>query len=88
MLTAPIAITAGEPAGIGSDLCVQLAQMMPEANLTLIADRNLLEQRARLLNLPLGHLNIHHVQLAAPCEPGKLNAANSHYVLETLTAAT
>ncbi|NOT68245.1 MAG: 4-hydroxythreonine-4-phosphate dehydrogenase PdxA [Methylophilaceae bacterium] len=82
-----IALTAGEPAGIGPDLCVQLAQALPAANITVIADRHLLEQRARLLHLPLGDLHIHHIPLVAPCEPGKLNAANSRYVLDTLTYA-
>jgi 4-hydroxythreonine-4-phosphate dehydrogenase len=82
-----IALTAGEPAGIGPDLCVQLAQRLPHAEITVIADRTLIEQRAQLLGLPLGNLNIHHVPLAAPCQPGKLDAANSRYVLETLTHA-
>ena len=82
-----IALTAGEPAGIGPDLCVQLAQRLPDANITVIADRTLIEQRAQLLGLPLNNLNIHHIPLAASCEPGKLDAANSRYVLETLTYA-
>jgi 4-hydroxythreonine-4-phosphate dehydrogenase len=83
-----IALTAGEPAGIGPDLCVMLAQRMPDADITIIADRTLIRQRAQMLGLPLGDLNIHHIPLAAPCEPGKLNAANSRYVLATLTTAT
>ncbi len=83
-----IAITAGEPAGIGPDLCVQLAQALPDADITVIADRNLIEQRAQRLGLPTGPLNIHHIPLTAPCVPGKLDDANSHYVLETLTCAT
>lgn len=82
-----IALTAGEPAGIGPDLCIQLAQSLPAANITVIADRNLLQQRARLLNLPLGDLSIHHMPLATTCEPGKLDPANSRYVLDTLTFA-
>ncbi len=82
-----LALTAGEPAGIGPDLCVQLAQTLPDADITVIADRHLIEQRAQQLGLPLGNLNIHHIPLAAPCEPGKLNAANSRYVLGTLTYA-
>jgi 4-hydroxythreonine-4-phosphate dehydrogenase len=82
-----IALTAGEPAGIGPDLCVQLAQRLPDAKITVIADRALIEQRAQLLGLPLGGLNIHHIPLAARCKPGKLDPANSRYVLETLTHA-
>jgi len=83
-----VALTAGEPAGIGPDLCVQLAQCLPDAEIAVIADRILIEQRAKLLGLPLGNLNIHHIPLAAPCVPGKLNPANSRYVLETLSYAT
>ncbi len=87
MATPRIALTAGEPAGIGPDLCVQLAQALPEAEITVIADRTLIEQRAQLLGLPLGRLNVHHIPLAVSCSPGKLDVANSRYVLETLTYA-
>ena len=82
-----IALTAGEPAGIGPDLCAMLAQRLPDADLTVVADRSLIEQRAQLLGLSLGDLHIHHIELAAPCAPGKLDAANSRYVLDTLTYA-
>jgi 4-hydroxythreonine-4-phosphate dehydrogenase len=64
-----------------------LAQALPNADITIVADRNLIEQRAQLLGLPPGKLNIHHIPLAAPCEPGKLSVANSRYVLETLIYA-
>ncbi|HEY3327005.1 MAG TPA: 4-hydroxythreonine-4-phosphate dehydrogenase PdxA [Novimethylophilus sp.] len=82
-----IALTAGEPAGIGPDLCVLLAQRLPAADITVIADRGLIERRAQLLGLSLGGLNIRHIPLPAPCTPGKLDAANSRYVLDTLTYA-
>lgn len=82
-----IALTAGEPAGIGPDLCVQIAQRLPEADITVIADRDLITQRARQLGLPPATLDIHHVPLAAPAFPGRLDAANSRYVLETLGVA-
>jgi 4-hydroxythreonine-4-phosphate dehydrogenase len=87
MFAPRIALTAGEPAGIGPDLCVQMAQRLPDASITVIADRTLIEQRAQRLSLPLEKLNIHHIPLAAPCEPGRLDPANSRYVLETLTYA-
>jgi 4-hydroxythreonine-4-phosphate dehydrogenase len=64
-----------------------LAQSLPDADITVITDRTLIAQRAALLGLPSGKLSIHHIPLAVPCEPGKLNAANSHYVLNTLTYA-
>lgn len=47
----PLVITAGEPAGIGPELCVQLATLMP--NLVVIADKNLLQQRAQQLGIEL-----------------------------------
>jgi 4-hydroxythreonine-4-phosphate dehydrogenase len=47
------ALTTGEPAGIGADLCVQIAQLDLPFNLIVLADRELLSERARLLQLPL-----------------------------------
>jgi 4-hydroxythreonine-4-phosphate dehydrogenase len=82
-----IALTAGEPAGIGPDLCVVLAQRLPDADITVIADRGILESRARQLGLSLGGLKIAHLPLAVPAAPGQLNPANSAYVLATLESA-
>jgi len=50
---APLAITAGEPAGIGPDLCVQLAVVPPDVPFVVIADKNLLQQRAAQLGIAL-----------------------------------
>ena len=50
---APLAITAGEPAGIGPDLCVQLAAAPPDIPFIIIADKNLLLQRAAQLGIAL-----------------------------------
>ncbi len=98
-----IVITPGEPAGIGPDLCIQLAQRAHACELVVIADRDLLEARAQVLGLPLqtllfdpyappeahypGVLNVISIPLAAQCEPGQLNAANARYVLDTLRRA-
>ena len=98
-----IAITPGEPAGIGPDLCVQLAQQANASELIAIADPLLLEQRAGQLNLPLtltefdpdskpdpqrpGNLKIMPVALKAPVSVGQLNSANASYVLDTLRLA-
>jgi 4-hydroxythreonine-4-phosphate dehydrogenase len=49
----PLAITAGEPAGIGIDLCVQLAVTPPDVPFVVIADKNLLRQRAAQLGITL-----------------------------------
>ncbi|HET6491567.1 MAG TPA: 4-hydroxythreonine-4-phosphate dehydrogenase PdxA [Burkholderiales bacterium] len=97
-----IAVTAGEPAGIGPDLCVALAHCALSARLVVIADRQLLLARAHLLGVPLecvdfirgkaqvtpaGHLTVLHIPLVTPACPGKLDRANSAYVLRTLEAA-
>ncbi len=97
-MRAPLAITAGEPAGIGPDLCLQLAQH--EHPLLVIADKSLLQQRAAQLGIdvPLhdyapgspcapGKLSVLHVALAQPALAGKLDPANSAYVLDTLRRA-
>lgn len=99
-----LALTPGEPAGIGPDLCVQLAQTDHPWQLVAIADPTLLQARARQLGLPLeiiafdpaaapqahraGQLPVLAVPLAAPVAAGRLDAANSRYVLATLDAAT
>jgi 4-hydroxythreonine-4-phosphate dehydrogenase len=64
-----------------------LAQNLPQADITVIADRTLIESRAAQLGLPLGDLQIHHIPLAATSQAGQLNAANGRYVLDTLTYA-
>ena len=64
-----------------------LAQKMPKADITVIADRTLIESRAAQLGLPLGDLQVHHIPLATPSQAGKLNAANGNYVLDTRTYA-
>jgi 4-hydroxythreonine-4-phosphate dehydrogenase len=99
---APLVVTPGEPAGIGPDLCVQLAATPPEIPLIVIADKHLLQQRAAQLYVPLqildysesqqrdiqpNTLTVIHVPLAVPCRPGVLDAANSEYVLATLRRA-
>jgi 4-hydroxythreonine-4-phosphate dehydrogenase len=99
-----IALTAGEPAGIGPDLCIQLAQENLNCQLVVIADPALLQQRAQQLNLPLniklfdpqqpitqhaaGTLTVLPCTLAATVECGILNKGNSAYVLETISIAT
>ena len=98
-----IALTAGEPAGIGPDLCVLLAQQPLAARIVVIADRNLLETRALQLNVPLtlidfdastphspalpGTLYLLDHALPVPAASGVLQPVNSGYVLETLRSA-
>ena len=90
-----IAVTAGEPAGIGPDLCVALARRRLPARIVVVADRGLLEERARKLRVRVrfsdfpaaGGLMVRHVPLAAPAVAGRLDPANSGYVLRTLELA-
>ena len=99
MIHPVIALTAGEPAGIGPDLCVLLAQQALPARIVVLADKTLLQQRAVQLGLaleladwqaaspPPGVLEVMHHPLAVPAIPGTLDPANSRYVLDTLTSA-
>jgi 4-hydroxythreonine-4-phosphate dehydrogenase len=95
---APLIVTSGEPAGIGPDLCLQITQ--GAQSLVVIADRELLRQRAAQLGLsvrlhdyrpgqPLRQdgLNILHVPLHSPVHAGRLDVANAGYVLEMLRRA-
>jgi len=70
-----IALTSGEPAGIGPELCVRLASQ--ENNVVIIGERSLLAGAPR----------IEHVPLARPAVPGRLDPANARYVLAVLDRA-
>jgi len=98
----PLAIASGEPAGIGPDLCAQLAAVSTSIPFVVIADKDMLQQRANQLGIELslhdyvqgqnppsqdGGLSVIHVPLPEPCRPGELNAANSAYVLAILQRA-
>ena len=48
-----IALTPGEPAGIGPELCIALAQQPQAVELVAVADPALLQERAALAGLPL-----------------------------------
>ncbi|MEJ2140232.1 MAG: 4-hydroxythreonine-4-phosphate dehydrogenase PdxA [Gammaproteobacteria bacterium] len=101
--TMRIAVTPGEPAGIGPDLVIQLAAEARTAELVAIADPELLRERARILGTELrllpydrsrepvpgkpGELLVDAISLAEPCTAGMLNTANGPYVLSTLGRA-
>ena len=95
---APLVVTSGEPAGIGPDLCLQLAQS--QQALVVLADKTLLQQRAAQLGIDVqlhdytpampqvrGKLSVLHVPLVRAAHAGQLDPANSSYVLETLRRA-
>jgi 4-hydroxythreonine-4-phosphate dehydrogenase len=72
-----IALTSGEPAGIGPELCVRVARAVRGAELVVIGDRSLLAGAPR----------IEHVPLARAATPGQLNPGNARYVLAILDRA-
>ena len=93
-----VAVTAGEPAGIGPDLCAMLGQCQLPARVVVIADATLLRDRARALGIAgdiprytsaasAGDFSVLHVPLAQAAQAGTLNPANSTYVLRTLEIA-
>ncbi|QTH65406.1 4-hydroxythreonine-4-phosphate dehydrogenase PdxA [Psychrosphaera ytuae] len=99
-----IAITPGEPAGIGPDLVLKIAQQEWPAQLIALADKEMLLQRAEQLGLPIslvdfdpaataqqhqkGQLFVVQHDLESACVAGQLNEKNGHYVVETLTTAS
>ena len=101
---APIlAITSGEPAGIGPDICLALAQAELPCRCVILADSTLLAERAAALgqdirlipfepsltppNLGRGYLEVWHHPVAAAVQTGCLNPANAAYVLGLLDTA-
>ena len=94
----PLYITSGEPAGIGPDICLSLADRVDERPIVVLADIHMLKQRAEILNQQIelieyqgqsdtsaqGQLYVEHVALNTEVVLGKLNAQNSAYVLEQL----
>src|SRR6202521_3305757 len=97
---APIAVTMGEPAGIGPDLCVRLAERRWAARLIGIGDIELFRDRARRLRAGVrivpyirgrdaapGTFEVAHFPLAVPAVPGRLDPGNAKAVLATLDAA-
>ena len=101
--TLRIALTPGEPAGIGPDLCLLLAQQPQAAELVTVCDPELLQQRAVQLGLPFrfrqfdpahaarqmtaGELCILPVKMKTAAQCGTLDTRNARYVLDTLDAA-
>ncbi len=97
-----IAVTPGEPAGIGPDLIIALAQESWDAQLVVFADTDMLNERAKLIGLPLtltpydssidrvqqpGELFVQHIDIAKTAIAGELDSENGHYVVETLRQA-
>jgi len=101
-MTYRLALTVGEPGGIGPDLTVMLAQSEHPHQIIAICDPDLLKRRAQLLGKDLtvnifdgaseqvakaGEIWVHPIKLAQPEVAGELNQANGQYVLDTLSHA-
>mgnify|MGYP001815652700 FL=1 len=94
-----IALTLGEPAGIGPDLAVQLSRQPQACRLVVIGDPDMMQERAAQLGISLvidawqgqsheaGHLAVLPVPLARSAVAGQLDAANSPSVVETIRTA-
>lgn len=98
-----IAVTAGEPAGIGPDLVLALSTMDWPHQLVICANKHLLAQRANQLGIRVklidyqsdkpatpqkaGQLVVESIELSTAVIAGQLNPANGQYVLKTLERA-
>ena len=95
-----LAITAGEPAGIGPDLCVALAEHPIASRLVVLGDLQVLRERAAMLGRTVqfietdevpahrpGALCVQHMPVEVPVIPGQLDSRNSAHVLRLLDAA-
>ena len=101
-MTPPLALTTGEPAGIGPDLAVLLAQRPRVDDVVTLADADMLAERARLRGVPLdcrpyepgaevaraaGVLTVLPMPLPCPAQPGRLAPENARAVLAALDRA-
>ncbi|MEP6943554.1 MAG: 4-hydroxythreonine-4-phosphate dehydrogenase PdxA [Betaproteobacteria bacterium] len=97
---AVVAVTIGEPAGIGPDLCVRLAERNWPARVVLVGDLEWLRERARQLGtgarlvpyapgttVPVGAMEVAHCPLAAKVVGGSPDPANARAVVATLDRA-
>ena len=93
-----IAVTPGEPAGIGPDLAVISVQKKLAKNLLFFADPNLIRSRAKLLNIELkvvesdsevknGEINIYPIESNHSFIPGELKVSSAEYVLNSIDLA-
>ncbi|GLT24388.1 4-hydroxythreonine-4-phosphate dehydrogenase [Zoogloea oryzae] len=95
-----LAITSGEPAGVGPDLCAALPRREWPARLVVLGDRAMIAARVHAVEPSVdvidyqpggsarpGAIEVLHVPLAAPAVPGRLDAANGRYVLDILDRA-
>jgi 4-hydroxythreonine-4-phosphate dehydrogenase len=95
-----VVVSSGEPAGIGPDICLALAQREIPARLAVLGDPNLFADRSRALAARVtlrecataaqvgphlvGSLQVMPIALRTPVVAGRLDVANAAYVLDML----
>ena len=94
-----LALTPGDPAGIGPDLAVLLSKRSTTDRIVVIADRKMLEERSKKLQCeisfcsydsesqPADKMEVLHFDCDSPVVPGKGDPSNARYVLNTLDRA-
>ncbi|MBM3117213.1 4-hydroxythreonine-4-phosphate dehydrogenase PdxA [Jeongeupia naejangsanensis] len=92
-----LALTTGEPAGVGPELAAAISGQCGKARLVLLGDRALLAERAAAVGVDAdwpdyragdqAPVSVLHLPLAAPCVAGTLDPANARYVLDLLDRA-
>lgn len=96
----PVVVTSGEPAGVGPELCLRLAERDWPRRLVVLADIELMRARASALGravrivpycreVPVarGCIEVLHLPLAQPSQAGVLEPANGAYALALLDRA-
>ncbi|MDF1628929.1 MAG: 4-hydroxythreonine-4-phosphate dehydrogenase PdxA [Alcanivoracaceae bacterium] len=99
-MNAPVAVTCGDPAGIGPDLILQLQQRLPDTAMVVLGDLAVLEERARQLHLNVSLrdwqpgdpslpdcLAVWHCDSGATVYAGQPNPATAPSILTTLDRA-
>ena len=85
--TVKLAISTGEPAGIGPEVSISAANAFiadnPDVELTLYGDQSLLQNQS-----PLPQIKITHIPLVKPNQFGRLNPENASYVLAVVREAS
>src|SRR3979490_2151801 len=93
-----IAVTSGEPAGVGPDICLALARKRFAARIVVLGDREMLGSRARQLGLAVrlcdpgagltsDSIPCLHIPLSPPCRAGTLDPRNAPYVISLIDRA-
>lgn len=92
-----VALTAGEPAGIGPDLCAMFARERFARPLVIVGDREVIAQRAARRGLPFdipdyspttpAPVSMLHIPVDTPVEAGRLDARNGRHVVRLLDRA-